>query len=114
MTFAWVSCEKSGALLLLVGCCPSSGCWADSSGTIDLFSKPRAITRIPSSHPDRSHPYGLGDSLVSCSLPVGLFRVLLIVEWAAAAHYRNGQEIVFLGWRRGIPFQRECIPGIIS
>src|SRR5437660_3691659 len=106
MAFAWVSCEKPGALLLLVGCCPSSGCWADSSDTIDLFSETRGITRIPS--------YRHGGSLVSCRLPVGLFRVLLIVEWAAAAHYRNSQEIVFLGWRSSVPFQSECIPGIIA
>src|SRR5947199_4917363 len=46
--------------------------------------------------------------------PVGDLGILLVIEWATAAHDRQDQEVVLLRWRGGIPFECMSIPRIFS
>src|ERR1700738_3596187 len=46
--------------------------------------------------------------------PVGIFRVLAIPEWAAAANLWNRSEVVDGRRRTGAPLQSPGIPGIAS
>src|SRR5579862_435445 len=78
-----------------------------------LVSSSPAIS-LPYPHPPTPSPTGKGLGIRSVFVtPIRVFGMLLVVEWAAAAHHRNRLKVLDGRRRTGGPFQREGVPRVI-
>src|SRR5580700_5293114 len=47
-------------------------------------------------------------------LPIRIFGMFQVPQWATATHYGNLRKVIFGRRRRCTPLQRPCIPGVVA